>query len=158
MAKGDGAEVVLYKGDQVLLQKRTRWRKRELGEPPEDMNQPFTFPCHWVLFGGEVKEGETSEAAVRRELTTELGPRSLPLTIRLLGTARVLRGDEHRQVYFYEAPLSCDLSDLALKEGDGFALFSLEELPHLRMRPEDRLAIERFYGRQGFGWASVPAP
>ncbi len=130
--------MVLYVGDQVLLQRRTR--------------DEFVYPSFWSTFGGLIEDGETPEAAVVREINEELGLTLSASDLSSFGAVTVLRDESKVKVYIFSAPLRAMLSALRLGEGSGFALFGLEEVQGLQVTPEARLALDRHYGELGFGW------
>jgi 8-oxo-dGTP pyrophosphatase MutT (NUDIX family) len=138
MAEPDGAGVVLYNGAKVLLQKRD--------------DQPKLFPNYWTVFGGQIDGGEEPEATACREIKEELGFDIDPALLHYLGSIRAMRGSEYITVHYFASPLVLDLRELKLSEGDGFAYFRQDELHFLLMLPEDRLALERHFATQGFGW------
>lgn len=132
----------------VLLCKRTQ-------------NAPI-HPGHWGLFGGKV-ENETPIEAVKREVKEELkicqgldlesaGSELIELT-----EVAIARGEETLKIKYYSYPLNHDLDQLALKpnkkdgkvEGEGLAWFSAEEVHHLMVRPEDRIAVDCFFKKRG---------
>ncbi|MFA6601558.1 MAG: NUDIX hydrolase [Candidatus Paceibacterota bacterium] len=70
MQKRDVAVLILRRGDKILLEKRSSACSR--------------FPNTWGLFGGGIKDGESPEEALRREVMEEV---SLTLgKVRLTGT------------------------------------------------------------------------
>ncbi len=102
----------------ILLQARTRISK---------------FGEHWGFFGGSMQDGESPEAAVRREIQEEL--------TWTLGTLR------HFRSYSAELPNGVSAVEevfvsafpgfpaLCQREGDGMALFTPEQAGQLRVLP-----------------------
>ncbi len=135
-----GVGVILYRADQILLQLRTFDAK--------------SFPSFWGTFGGQIEDDELPESAAIREIDEELGVRLEQSRLTSLGTINVPRGIETAKVYCFSAALEVELRDLSLGEGDGFGLFTLHEVYNLRLTPETRLAVDRHYKQQGFGWES----
>lgn len=78
-ATTDGAGVILYVDDQVLLQRRTR-------DAPD-------FPSFCNIFGGRVEVDEEPEMAVLREIHEELGLSLSTSDLSSLGVVTVLRGE-----------------------------------------------------------------
>ena len=141
----DGACVVLHTPDRmILLHKR-------------DTNAP-TKVGYWSLFGGEVeeKDGGNPRRTASRELAEELeGPSVPPQSLDPLCCVRVRRAHGSPTVHYFAAELTCDLSELRLKdEGDGLALFSEDQLESLPLWAEDRLAIARYLHGPKFGYIS----
>ena len=130
--------MILYVGDQVLLQRRAR-------------DAPL-YPGLWNEFGGWIEDDETPEAAALREINEELGVSLSASELSPLGAVTVLQGESTVEVYFFSAPLRAKLSELRLGEGSGFALFGFEEIQSLQMPPETKLALDRHYEKLGFGW------
>ena len=132
----------------VLLCKRTQ-------------NAPI-HPGHWGLFGGRIDNGESPDEAVKREVSEELkigqglqldqaGGRLAELT-----EVAIKRGDDTLRIKYYSYLLNFDLDQLALRpnahekvEGEGLAWFTAEEVHHLTVRPEDRIAVNYFFREHG---------
>jgi len=132
----------------VLLCKRTQ-------------NAPI-HPGYWGLFGGRIDSGESADEAVKREVKEELrlgqglqldeaGGRLAELT-----EVAIKRGDQSLRIQYYSCLLSFDLDQLALRpnphgkvEGEGLAWFTAEEIHHLTVRPEDRIAVNCFFKEHG---------
>jgi 8-oxo-dGTP diphosphatase len=121
------AGVILFQGGKVLLQHRD--------DKPE-----IRWPGAWAIFGGHVEDGETPEAAARREVQEELGLRlEGPLPLAYHGTA------DGRERFFFAAELTVPLTELALTEGQGMALLSREELSIHPLVPIHRAILEEFF-------------
>ncbi|MBI3032165.1 NUDIX hydrolase [Candidatus Woesearchaeota archaeon] len=126
------AIIVPYtKEGKVLLQKRhsiSKW-----GE-------------EWSFWGGGIDPGETKEQAARRELKEELDfdVQNLPY---LGGINKIMKHIKDLELWYitYEifvTPISGDLSQFHVHEGDGLGLFSLSEARHLKMAPIDSQALD----------------
>lgn len=111
---GDAAAAILTVGGRYFLQLR-------------DNIPGIFFPAHWGCFGGGVDAGESTEQAIRRELTEELGLSLAGLDLRFfsrfefglefLGAPKIWRD-------FYEVELPEDmLAGLVLGEGSDMRLF-----------------------------------
>ena len=138
MPDPDGAGVILYTADKVLLHKRDE--------------HPSQFPNYWGVFGGQMEPQETPVAAAARELQEELGVRASTGQLEPLTCVRVVRGTERPIKHYFRKPLTWALADLRLGEGEGFALFSHAELDGLVLVCEDRLALEKHFQGPGFGY------
>ena len=143
-----GAHVVLHRlvttGSHqilaVLLHKRTQ-------DAP-------TYPGYWGLFGGGVDDEDYGNplAAVKREISEELegGDEALE-SLELLCTVPIARKEGAFLLQYYSAPLNQDMDKLSLKrtnhkvEGEGIGWFTAEEVHHLWLRPEDRIALNKFF-------------
>lgn len=141
-----GAHIVLYTLEQaILLHKR-------------DRNAP-NYVGYWALFGGmkEEQDGETPERTAVRELSEELtGYKLAPGSFGRLCTVKAVHGSRRPLIHYFQAQLVSEICDLQLgKEGDGFGLFTHNELDFLPLRPPDRLAIERYFQGSDFGYVAA---
>ena len=112
---------------------------------------------YWALFGGGIDEGSDGgdpRRAACRELGEELDGIELgPDSLEPVCCVRVVRSTRLPVVHYFAAPLGRRVSEIRLKtEGDGLGLFSRAQIDHLPVRPEDRLAIERFFQGPEFGY------
>jgi ADP-ribose pyrophosphatase YjhB (NUDIX family) len=142
--KPDGAHVVLHRklktgggrhAIAILLTKRTL-------DAPSD-------PGDWGLVGGAVDRGERPRRAVMRELREEISFRG-----RVLVGFLCKKKKRTHTVHFYRAHLPEDMDTLRLRrnkekekkvEADGLAWFTRAEVRSLRLRPQDRFAVNRFF-------------
>jgi 8-oxo-dGTP diphosphatase len=121
------AMVILHREGRVLLQLRD--------------SEPRVYAAGmWGIFGGHVEEGETPEEAARREIEEELdivleGP--LDLFVR--------RVDDGRERFIYKAFLDVPLSALTLREGQGMALLSREQVAGLPVVPVHVEVLAQFF-------------
>lgn len=134
----DGTIVILHFGNKVLLQLR-------------DSN-PKQFPRHWDAFGGRIEDGEKPLDAALREVKEELGLVLTADVLEPIGDIGVVRLDGQAKIHCFATPLQIPLSNLCLAEGDGFALHPQEAIANLQLIPEARLAVERYFESEGFGW------
>lgn len=142
------ALAMLHQGDRWLLQLR------------DDM-EGILAPGHWGLFGGHLEAGETPEVALRRELEEEIAWRGDQLA------PWFDHSNEARVAHFFLGPLTVELHQLHLLEGQDLALASTQELQsgkiwspklgeHRPLAPSLQLALERLAAlvRPGEGHAS----
>jgi 8-oxo-dGTP pyrophosphatase MutT (NUDIX family) len=143
----DGASVILYANNQVLLHKRD--------------SRPRLFPNRWAIFGGGIEPGETPEETACRELKDELGCQLSPQDLEPLGRFRVCAPSHCYLVYYFRAELPQDFWDILLKlktinyserEGEGIALFSHDKIDYLNLVCQDRVALERHFRGNDFGF------
>lgn len=117
-----------------------------------------THPGHWALIGGTLEDGEEPAAGALREVEEELviSPRELALAF--LCDIRIRRGEDSEiGVRYFTAPLNLGMDELTLRfnpvdgkvEGEGLGWFTAEEIHHLPLRPEDRVALQRFFEQSG---------
>ena len=126
----------------VLLSKRT-------------LDAPM-HPGYWGLIGGTRDVGESPKDAALREAWEELGEK--PKSMKFLCNVRVDHGRGNASaVRYFSAALDLDMDRLTLRrnsddkrvEAEGLAWFSAEEIHHIMIRPEDRVAISTFFRRYG---------
>lgn len=117
------AMVILHHRGRVLLQHR-------------DDRPDVAWPGHWGIFGGHVEDGEPPLQAARREMLEELG---LELGPELDLVYRGCDGMRERHVFLAELPRPPE--ELVLKEGQGMALYSLNELAHPGLAPHHRAIL-----------------
>ena len=118
-------------------------------------------PGLWALFGGTVNSGENPEDTVLREIKEELeicDKEKYPKisNFRKLDPVPIGREDGKRLIAYYSCLLEVDMDKLRLIkrsgkkiEGEGLAWFTAEEIHHLTVRPEDRVAINKFFKESG---------
>ena len=115
-------------------------------------------PGYWSLFGGKLKPKEEPEQAVRRELEEELEITGQSLQgMKQLCNVSITRKQGTRSISYLSSPLDVYMDGLRLKrnkkekkvEGEGLGWFTAEEVHHLTMRPEDRIAVTKFFRETG---------
>jgi 8-oxo-dGTP pyrophosphatase MutT (NUDIX family) len=116
------------------------------------------YPAHWSVFGGWIEKSEQPKDAAIREVREELGIVLPKRKLEHLCDLPLQRGTARNMgVRYFSCALDLDMDRLALQrnrdedkvEGEGLGWFTAEEIPHLRVRPTDRSAIELFYRQRG---------
>jgi len=105
------------KASVIILDSRNRILLQLRDENPEKGT--------WVLFGGSVEEGETEEAAARREIFEELHYKIKNLKF----FKRYKYGSTSQPIYIIKEPVA--LKDLELHEGSDLKFFSKNEISSL---------------------------
>lgn len=126
-----GSGVFLHIGGRVLLQKRTH-------DTP-------SYPDYWGSFGGHAEQGEAPESAAIREIEEELGIALKPSDLKFVCVIQIFDGSDSWEVHYYSSPLTILLSEITLGEGNGFALFTREEIIDLRLTPDTKSALDEFF-------------
>lgn len=105
-------------------------------------------PGMWGSFGGRIEDFETPEDGFLRELDEELAWRPPTFELHL---AVPYRPDERRQlIYIYAAPLDVPVDRLVLGEGQGLALFAVDDLPPAT-QPDYAALLQRFAAEPLYG-------
>jgi 8-oxo-dGTP diphosphatase len=124
------AAIVLFvdREGRILLQHR-------------DGNAP-RFPNLWGFVGGAIEEGESPEAAARREVFEETGMSlSGPLTL----YQQLLWPDPARTWYIFAAPTDADVDDLVLGEGQELRFVPPGDVFALDLSPPARVVLTEFF-------------
>ncbi|MEO5336321.1 MAG: NTP transferase domain-containing protein [Magnetospirillum sp. WYHS-4] len=125
---GTGVSIVLVGGDgRFLLHKR-------------DDKPGIRYPGHWALFGGSAEPGETPAEAIRREVREEIG-----YDLDCFGALRRFVHEGKRE-WAFVGRVTAGLERLTLQEGAGMAFFRPQEIPDLRIRPDDRETLLGYLG------------
>jgi 8-oxo-dGTP pyrophosphatase MutT (NUDIX family) len=126
-------------------------------------------PANWALFGGKLekrgskrkrggkrKRDERPEEAAMREVEEELGIKLIATRLEELCRVCVERANGTWSIHYFRYSLDYDLDKLRLHrnhegkvEGEGLGWFSAEEIHHLLVRPEDRIAVDTFFREHG---------
>ena len=145
-----GAHIVFHR--LLRTSKATRHQVRTVLLTKRTLDAPM-HPGYWGLVGGTVDHGESPRDAAIREADEELG--ITPISMRFLCDIRVDHGGKASGVKYFSAPLDLDMDKLIPRrkdnkvEAEGIAWFSAEEIHHIMVRPEDRVAISTFFSRHG---------
>jgi len=116
-------------------------------------------PGYWTLIGGRLEDAEDPAAGALREVEEELGIESAEITLDFLCDVRVQRNADSDEIgaRYFAAPLNLGMDKLTLMynseegkvEGEGLGWFTAEEINHMWLRPEDRVAVTKFFERSG---------
>jgi 8-oxo-dGTP pyrophosphatase MutT (NUDIX family) len=115
-------------------------------------------PGSWSLIGGTVDNNESPRETAAREVAEELEiARDHSLDMKFLVDVTVSRRGGPCTIRYFESQLDADMDDLKLKrqqdsgkvENEGLSWFTAEEIHHLPMRPEDRMAVNKFFATHG---------
>ena len=114
---------------------------------------------YWALIGGKLDPGEEPALGALREVEEELGIPRTELTLQFLCDVRVQRNGNPCEIgaRYFAALLDRGMDNLTLTyspaeqkvEGEGLGWFTAEEVNHMWLRPEDRVAIEKFFEQNG---------
>lgn len=114
--------------NEILLQKKELIFKR--------------WPGRWSMFGGGIKDDETPEETIRREVGEELG-----VIIKNLKLFKIFSYEDNDRVgkmNVYIAPFIDKISDIILGEGAGFAFFAPHEIEDLHLIDHDDIIIKEY--------------
>jgi len=132
-------------------------------------------PGYWSLFGGQVRveDKEKPPDAVLREVKEELlrevseeleitDSRCCPVEptpeeLESLCDVQIMRKKGQHLIKYFKASLDVDMHRLRLNwnekenkvEAEALGWFTAEEVHHLMMRPEDRIAVTSFFRNDG---------
>jgi 8-oxo-dGTP pyrophosphatase MutT (NUDIX family) len=119
-------------------------------------------PGYWGLFGGTRSRNKdaNARATATREVWEELKLPLSPVDLTPLCRVKVVRGGRTPLVEYFTCPADYGMDELTLQgkdetgkekkvEGEGLGWFTAEEIHHLTVRPEDRIAINEFFKKEG---------
>ena len=114
-------------------------------------------PAYWSLFGGRIEPGEQPKQAALREVQEELGIPPNKIRLADLCDVRVSRADGSHTLRYFCSVLDLDMDCLTLRrspeeakvEGQGLGWFTAEEIHHMLVCQEDRVALASFFQRNG---------
>ena len=153
-----GAHVVFYKS--LYVGERCN---NETGKKEKDFVQAVLLckrtqdapihPGYWALFGGNIEE--EPEDGVFREVKEELRICIIIEDMESLCEIEIKR-EKKSWIKYFAYQLNNDMDTLQLRknkegkvEGEGLGWFTAEESHHLVMRPEDRIAVAKFFQKYG---------
>ena len=116
-----------------------------------------THPAYWSLFGGRIEPGERPKQAALREVQEELGIPPSKIQLADLCDVSVSRADGRHALKYFRSVLDLDMDCLTLRrspkeakvEGQALGWFTAEEIHHMLVCPEHRVAIACFFQRNG---------
>ncbi len=127
------SKVMMLNNNHVLLQLR-------------DNGPNIAYPNTWTLFGGRIKDKESPENALKRELNEELG---LELThFNKLFTKIRNQDGETVEDNIFTTEISKDISNLNLNEGQKMQFFSRKELENINVFPAFKKYILNFFNNE----------
>lgn len=103
------------------------------------------YPGYWACFGGSIDGKESYEECVKRELEEECTRIKIKFSDKKYEIP-IRRGDNELSMLFLVAELKQGNFGVRGEESLGCAVFNPEEIHHLQLRPEDRMAIGKFLG------------
>jgi len=120
--KRDVAEaLIVNEKNEILLQKKTRDYK-------------FAPGGFWTVFGGEIKDGESPEQALRREIKEEINYDAKQLTLFKICDYELPQNGVEGRRYIFIVRFHGSVSQISLSEGCGFGFFSAGELDSLKIQ------------------------
>ena len=120
--------LLIVTGDGLLLHHR-------------DDKPGIAHPGCWAGFGGAVEDGETVEQALRREVKEETG---LVVEDAVFLTEALDHEGDGRLVSLFYVAGDYRPEDIDLQEGVGVAIQCTADLPHLKVTPFVRRAIDSY--------------
>lgn len=118
-------------------------------------------PAYWGLFGGQLDADEEPDQTALREVQEELGIASDKFTLATLCDVKIRRSSngEILGLRYFSSALELDMDRLTLQrdpkkdkdkvEGQGLGWFTAEEVHHMIVRSEDRIAVGVFFQTSG---------
>jgi len=115
-------------------------------------------PGLWSLIGGMIEKNEHPRVAAQREVSEELECSKFDKAgLKPLIKVKVSRRGGPCLISYFECQLEVDMDELRLirqdksakVENEGIAWFTAEEVHHLPMRPEDRVAVIALFAKYG---------
>lgn len=107
-------------------------------------------PGKWCLWGGHIKEGETAEEAIKREIEEELGIKINDVLFleefvyeQILEDKKIIINHEIFIIKF-----DGNLKKISLGEGAGFSLFEESELQRLDILDSNKEIINGYFNKR----------
>ena len=115
-------------GTQLLLQKKDRGYR--------------TYPDHWTVFGGHIKEDEGVKECLIREIEEELDLHIFPMEFTFFKEISTEKGEPLKLYTVYFQIPSMLMSEISLGEGCGWAFWYLDEVMDLKLIPHEKKLLE----------------
>jgi len=132
IAPRDVAEcIILDLKNRILLQKKT-------------FDYPNCPPGYWCFFGGEIKQDENPEQAIRREISEEIGIKLEQIKLIKIREYRLENG-KFGKAYTFVSRLNLLPREIILKEGAGFAFFEEKEIENISIAESNLELIKDFF-------------
>lgn len=124
--------IIVNKNNEILLQKRT-------------FDYKFAPGGLWTLFGGEIKNKESPEQSLKREIKEEIN-----YDIKEFNLLNVKAYEFHSlgikgKRYIFEVFFEGDVSQISLNEGAGFGFFSVPELNSIKIQDICLEALKEYF-------------
>ncbi len=113
--------------------------KKELLLQKKTMDYPL-YPGAWCFVGGEA-ESEDFHKEMLREIKEELG---IKLDIKFIFTEKISNKNNKYTFYVFLSRLN-DLSKIKIGEGAGIAFFEKKELNTLKIHPETKKILNKYF-------------
>lgn len=115
----------------------------------KDCGYPWN-PNQWGFFGGKVEDGETPQEAIDREWVEETTKMKLLQNIDYFGDFPFfdVRADGKSRrglISAFSADFVGNVSDIVLKEGNGYAFIPRQEMDHYNIVWHNRNIINAYY-------------
>ncbi len=113
--------------------------KKELLLQKKTLDYPV-YPGVWCIIGGQA-ESEDTHKEMLREMKEEIG---VKLDIKFIFTEKVTSKRGESTFYVFLAKLN-DLSKIRIGEGAGIAFFGKKELNNLKIDPETKKILTKYF-------------
>jgi len=123
--------MIFNKKGEILLQKKS-------------LDYMFCLGGPWCFFGGGIKNSETPEKTIKREIKKELGI-SLNKYELIKTQAYNVENRFKGKAYFFKAEFKGKISDIILTEGAGFAFFDLSEIDSIKIEPTNKKFLREYF-------------
>ncbi|OQA68491.1 MAG: hypothetical protein BWY36_00396 [Candidatus Diapherotrites archaeon ADurb.Bin253] len=129
----------MYKMEKTIVVTIIENNKKELLLQKKSLDYPV-YPGVWCFVGGEA-ESEDFHKEMLREIKEELG---IKMNVKFMFTEKTISKRGKSTFYVFLGKLN-DLSKIKIKEGVGIALFGKKELNQLRIDPETKKILIKYF-------------